>query len=184
MITKQKLQIFSAIYTQYQVADFSLDILQGLSIADLLALSTYQEDKQLAFRSAWMFETIVLKDKSLLSVAIYRALIKNLSGLNNWSCARSYSKVLLYITSSKANHIELKDEESEVIIEVCFNWLTDPNCPIAVLTNCMDILNQMSVQFPWLKEEVHTQIDYLLRINPTPAIRSRALKILKTSKKD
>lgn len=179
MITKQKLEIFSAIYTQYQVADFSLDILQGLSLLDLLALSTYEADKQLAFRSAWMFETIVLKDKALLDKHNYQMLIKNLTDLNNWSCARSYSKVLMYITSPKVNHIHLSDEEYDCIIDVSFKWLTYPSCPVAVAANCMDILDQMSEKYAWVKEELYAQVEYLLRINPTPAIKSRSLKILK-----
>lgn len=183
MITKQKLEIFSAIYTQYQVADFSLNILQGLSLLDLLALSTYEEDKQLAFRSAWMFETIVLKDKALLDKDNYQMLVKKLRDLNNWSCARSYTKILMYITSPKINHIVLSDEEFECIIEVSFKWLTDPNCPIAVAANCMDILDHMAAKYSWIKEELYAQVEYLLRINPTPAIKSRSLKILKKYKK-
>ena len=167
MITKQKLEIFSAIYTQYQVADFSLDILQGLSLLDLLALSTYETDKQLAFR------------KALLDKSNYQMLIKNLTDLNNWSCARSYSKVLIYITSPKVNHIRLSDEEYDCIIDVSFKWLTDPSCPVAVAANCMDILDQMSKKYAWVKEELYAQVEYLLRINPTPAIKSRSLKILK-----
>ncbi|WP_051959885.1 hypothetical protein [Sphingobacterium sp. ML3W] len=183
MITKQKLEIFSAIYTQYQVADFSLNILRGLSLSDLLILSTYQEDKQLAFRSAWMFETIVLKEKSLLDRDLSQLLIKNIRALENWSCARCLSKVLLYLTSKKAKYTLLTKEENETIIEVSFNWLIDPTCPIAVLTNCMDILNQMSENHTWVKEELYAQVEYQLRINPTPAIKSRSLKILKSRKK-
>lgn len=183
MITKQKLEIFSAIYTKYQVADFSLNILQGLSLIDLLELSMYQEDKQLAFRSAWIFETIVLKDKKLLDKNISTLLIQNLSTLNNWSCARSYTKVLMYLTSPKATAIQLDDVEYDIIIHVSFSWLIDPSCPIAVLTNCMDILDQLRVRYPWIKEELYTQVEYLLRINPTPAIKSRSLKILKKHKK-
>lgn len=179
MITKQKLEIFSAIYTKYQVADFSLDILQGLSLLDLLSLSTYEADKQLAFRSAWMFETIVLKDKILLDKYNCQMLIKNLPDLINWSCARSYSKVLMYITSPKVGHIHLRNEDVDCIIDVSFRWLTDPSCPVAVAANCMDILDQMSARDSWIKEELHAQVEYLLRINPTPAIKSRSLKILK-----
>lgn len=183
MITKQKLEIFSAIYTQYQVADFSLDILQGLSLIDLLELSMYQEDRQLAFRSAWIFETIVLKDKGLLDKNTSSLLIQNLSTLNNWSCARSYTKVLMYLTSSKATYMQLTEVEYEVITDVSFSWLINPSCPIAVLANCMDILDQLSVKYPWIREELDTQVEYLLRVNPTPAIKSRSLKILKKSKK-
>lgn len=183
MITKQKLEIFSAIYTQYQVADFSLDILQGLSLIDLLELSMYQEDRQLAFRSAWIFETIVLKDKGLLDKNTSSLLIQNLSTLNNWSCARSYTKILMYLTSSKATYMQLTEVEYEVITDVSFSWLINPSCPIAVLANCMDILDQLSVKYPWIREELDTQVEYLLRVNPTPAIKSRSLKILKNSKK-
>ncbi|UZJ64537.1 hypothetical protein OKW96_19610 [Sphingobacterium sp. KU25419] len=160
-----------------------MDILQGLSLIELLELSTYQEDRQLAFRSAWIFETIVLKDKGLLDKNTSSLLIQNLSTLNNWSCARSYSKVLMYLTSSKATYMQLTEVEYEVITDVSFSWLINPSCPIAVLANCMDILDQLSVKYPWIREELDTQVEYLLRLNPTPAIKSRSLKILKKSKK-
>ena len=65
MTYNEKLAFLSVTLRSFEVTDFSLEMLQGITLADLLNISL-EKDKKVAFRAAWVFETIVLKNTALL----------------------------------------------------------------------------------------------------------------------
>ena len=99
MTYNEKLAFLSVTLRSFEVTDFSLDILQGITLADLLNISL-EKDKKIAFRAAWVFETIVLKNTTLLK-SVLPQFLDNLKKQKNWSCLRSYTKILLFLTSKK-----------------------------------------------------------------------------------
>jgi hypothetical protein len=153
-----------------------LDILQGISLVDLLNISL-EKDKKIAFRAAWVFETIVLKNTTLLK-SVLPQFLDNLKKQKNWSCLRSYTKILLFLTSKKNKEYTLQNEIEEEIIEHSFQWMIEPSCPVAVLVNCLDILNNLRKKHPWIYEELQAQISYFQRTKPSPALMSRTNKII------
>jgi len=160
----------------FEVTDFSLDILQGITLADLLNISL-EKDKKIAFRAAWVFETIVLKNTTLLK-SVLPQFLDNLKKQKNWSCLRSYTKILLFLTSKKNKEYTLQNEIEEEIIEYSSQWMIEPTCPVAVLVNCLDILNNLRKKHPWIYEELQAQISYFQRTKPSPALMSRTNKII------
>ncbi|WP_293887789.1 MULTISPECIES: hypothetical protein [unclassified Sphingobacterium] len=176
MTHDEKLAFLSVTLRSFEVADFSLDILQGITLSDLLNISL-EKDKKIAFRAAWVFETIVLKNTALLK-SVLPQFLDNLKKQTNWSCLRSYTKVLLFLTSKKNKEYTLGNEAEEEIIEYSFQWMIDPPCPVAVLVNCLDILNNLRKKHPWVQEELRAQINYFQRTKPSPALMSRTNKIM------
>jgi len=170
------LSFLSVTLRSFEVADFSLDILQGITLADLLNISL-EKDKKIAFRAAWVLETIVLKNASLLK-SVLPQFLDNLKKQKNWSCLRSYTKILLFLTSKKNKEYTLQNEIEEEIIEYSFQWMIEPTCPVAVLVNCLDILNNLRKKHPWIYEELQAQISYFQRTKPSPALMSRTNKII------
>lgn len=148
---------------------------QGLSIELLLAYSFHQ-DAQVAFRAAWLLEHVILEDPRRLQ-CIYPDLVAAVAKQKNWSCLRSYSKLLMLGTNPKTGITATADEE-EIILEQVFNWLIDEDCPVAVRVNCMDVLYALSSKHPWIKAELAAQINFLLQ-SPTAALASRGKRILK-----
>jgi len=176
MTHDEKLAFLSVTLRSFKVTDFSLDILQGITLADLLNISL-EKDKKIAFRAAWVFETIVLKNTTLLKCVLPQFL-GNLKKQKNWSCLRSYTKILLFLTSKKNKEYTLQNEIEEEIIEHSFQWMIEPSCPVAVLVNCLDILNNLRKKHPWIYEELQAQISYFKRTKPSPALMSRTNKII------
>ncbi|WP_293939982.1 hypothetical protein [Sphingobacterium sp. UBA5996] len=176
MTYDEKLAFLSVTLRSFEVADFSLDILQGITLSDLLNISL-EKDKKIAFRAAWVFETIVLKNTALLK-SVLPQFLDNLKKQKNWSCLRSYTKVLLFLTSKKNKEYTLGNEAEEQIIEYSFQWMIDPPCPVAVLVNCLDVLNNLRKKHPWVQEELQAQINYFQRTKPSPALMSRTNKIM------
>lgn len=177
MTYTEKIKFLSVTLRSFEVTDFSLDMLAGISLQDLLNISL-EKDKKISFRAAWVFETIVLKDTTLLQ-GLLPQFFDNLKKQENWSCLRSYSKILIYLTSNKNKSYLLDDETEEQLIEHAFQWMIDQQCPVAVLVNCLDILNNLSKKHPWVKEELLAQISHFQKIKPSPALLSRTNRILR-----
>lgn len=178
MTNDERIKFLSVTLRSFEVTDFSLDMLADISLQDLLNISL-EKDKTLSFRAAWVFETIVLKDTALLQ-GLLPQFFDNLKKQKNWSCLRSYSKILMYLTSKKNKSYHLDDKTEEELIELAFQWLIEQQCPVAVLVNCLDILNNLSKKHAWIKEELFAQISYFQKIKPSPALLSRTKRILQS----
>lgn len=173
----EKIKFLSVTLRSFEVTDFSLNMLGDISLRDLLDISL-EKDKTISFRAAWVFETIVLKDTALLD-GLLPQFFENLKKQKNWSCLRSYSKVLMYLTSKKNKRYDVDEKSEEELIEQAFQWMIEQQCPVAVLVNCLDILNNLSKKYTWIKEELFAQIDHFQKIKPSPALLSRTKRILR-----
>lgn len=162
---------------QYPAKVFSLDFIHthGFTVSNLLTYS-YHPDNQVSFRGAWLLEHVCLQQPMLIS-PIYDVFINRLSEQKHWGTIRSYTKIAMLATDTKTAISHTIDQE-EILIEQCFHWLINPNCPVAVVVNCLDILYNLRTKNPWIEEELKAQIQYLLK-NPTPALTSRAKRVLK-----
>lgn len=162
---------------QYQAKIFSLDFIHrhGFTEQSLLAYS-YHPDNQVSFRASWLLEHVCMQQPKLIS-QIYDSFIGGLPKQKHWGTIRSYTKIAMLATNRKTTIIRTVEQE-EVLIEQCFHWLIDPECPVAVVVNCLDILFNLRHRNPWIENELKAQIQHLLK-KPTPALASRAKRILK-----
>jgi len=152
---------------------------QQFALRDLIDI-TFHEDKNIAFRAAWILENIFLiTPERYVNDLDY--LVNRLKDVNYLSCQRHYVKIIMHITAPKAQHsIQLKLQEInlEPVIEHLFDWMIDPQIKIAVKVFSSEALFNMRHRYAWIAEELANQIRYLMR-DGTAAIQSRGKKLLK-----
>ena len=152
---------------------------QNFSIHQLIDL-TLHDDKNIAFRAAWLLENIFLAN-ALAYTDDVAYIIQQIKAVNNPSCKRHYAKILMHITSSRAPKA-IKDELATIdldpVIEQLFDWLIDPKVKIAVKVFAAEALFNLRQRYPWIAEELTNQLQYLMR-NGSAGIQSAGKRLLK-----
>jgi len=180
MLTSDELiKEISATLTKTKVVKLSAIIKnQQFALKDLIDI-TFQPDKNVAFRAAWILENLFLqKPESYIENLEY--LISRVKDVDNPSCKRHYAKILMHITSPKAPSIikqKLAVIDLEPVVEKLFDWLIDPKVLIAVKVFAAEALFNFRDRYPWISEELANQIRFLMR-DGTAAIQSRGRKLL------
>lgn len=139
----------------------------------------YSQDGAVAFRAAWILEYIATHDPERF-MSIFEEFIHRLPTQRNPSCQRHFTKILMLVTSSKAPapyRTAYSGIDRGQVVETVFGWLIDPQTPVAVQVNCMDILFNMHSEFEWIREELRPQVEFLMR-DGSAAMQSRGKKIL------
>lgn len=151
---------------------------KGCLPSDLISLSLCPQN-EIAFRASWVLEQLVYYRWDDL-VPFLPDFIKGYLIQKNRSCQRHYSKIIMYMThpGSEIGIKHLLYEYKEQITEITFDWLIDPETPVAVKVNCMDILLHLSKDNPWIADELHSQVQFLLK-DGSDAVQSRGKRILK-----
>jgi hypothetical protein len=148
------------------------------ALRDLIDL-TFHHDKTIAYRSAWLLENLFLIDPtSYLTDLDY--LLDQFKNVKYESCQRHYTKIMMHLTSPKSP-VEIKEKlaiiDLEPIVEQCFDWMIDPKVLIAVKVFASETLFNLHQRYPWIKEELTNQLEFLMR-NGSPAIQTRGKKLL------
>lgn len=145
------------------------------AVSSLLDLS-FHEDKQTAFRAAWILENVFEHCPD----CFYPHLDKFISDFprqENDSCKRHYTNILRHPLLQLQLH-KYPDEAVETLVETVFEWLIDADTPAAVKANCLDILFDLSKRYDWIAAELEEQIHFLLK-DGGPAIQARGKRVLK-----
>jgi hypothetical protein len=152
---------------------------ENFALRDLIDL-TFHPDKNIAFRASWILENVLLNDIEIY-ISDLDYLIKRFIRVAYPSSQRHYGNIIMRITSSKAPQ-PIKDYVQAInlnpVIEHLFEWLIDPDVKIAVKSCAAEALFNMRHQYPWIKEELAEQLQYLMR-DGTAAIQARGKKLLK-----
>jgi hypothetical protein len=151
---------------------------QNFAIRDLVDI-TFHEDKNIAFRAAWILENLFLENPELY-VDELEYLVSRIHDVTNPSCRRHYAKIMMHVTAPKAPlSIRKKMEEIDLgpVVEQFFDWLIDPKILIAVKVFAAEALFNLRTRYPWITDELKEQIKFLMR-NGTAAIQSRGRKLL------
>jgi hypothetical protein len=151
---------------------------QHFSIRDLAEI-TFHQDKDIAFRAAWILENVFLNDPEAYEKELEYILLR-IKEVTHKSCQRHYAKIVMHITavnvspfiSDRLNSINL-----EQVVEQCFDWMIDPKVKIAVKVFSSEALFNLKDRYPWIKEELAGQLKFLMR-NGSPGIQSRGIKLL------
>lgn len=148
---------------------------------DLIGLSLYPQ-AEIAFRASWILEQLVYFRWDDL-VPSLPDLISVYLRQGNRSCQRHFTKIMMYLTHPESSPFmkSLIDSNQGQIIERTFEWLIDPETPVAVKVNCMDILLNLRSGSEWIPDELRSQIQYLLK-DGSAAIQSRGKRVLKKLK--
>jgi len=151
---------------------------ESFALRDLIDL-TFNADRDIAFRSAWILENIFLTDP-LRYEADLEYLISRFKEIKHESCKRHYAKIIMHITAKKAPapiKQKLRQLDLEPVVEQCFDWMIDPKILVAVKVFASEALFNLRDRYPWIKEELEEQIKFLMK-NGTMAIQTRGKKLL------
>lgn len=151
---------------------------QQFALRDLIDV-TFNADKDIAFRAAWVLENVFLENPVAYQPDI-EYLLSHVNEVKHPSCQRHYAKILMHITDPKVP-AAIKDKVSGYdmgpIIEQCFDWMIDPKIKIAVKCFSSEVLSNLRKRYPWINEELKNQVEFLMR-NGSAGIQSRGRKIL------
>ena len=127
------------------------------------------EREQIAFRSAYLFETLYFKDKNIL-LLLKNDFVELLSEVTNESVKRHFGKILTDVL--KNNILIFSEKEYELLAETVASWAVAPHARVAVQIWTFEILLL-------LREKVNISeetIGYLLEIlaqDSSPAMKCR-----------
>lgn len=147
------------------------------SIKDLINLSLHKTP-EIAFRSAWILENTINYSRELF-ITYIPDFIDTYIKLQNESCKRHFTKILIFLFKNRL--ILLEGEKLDAIIDTTFEWLVITDTPVAVKVNCLDILFYCKDKSDWIREELPSQIEFLLK-DGSAAMQSRGKKLLKKLK--
>ncbi|WP_410220606.1 hypothetical protein [Pedobacter sp.] len=152
-------------------------------LKDIIDL-TFHADQKIGFRAAWILENIYVNHTEVFlpHIAYFLAIF---SKQKNLSAKRHFSKILALITGKrqpKAVKAIIEDYDAEPLLETVFTWLIDDDTPVAIKSHCLNILANLSIKYPWVKEELLNTIDYLID-KESIAFFAKAKQIRKQLKK-
>lgn len=160
---------------------------EGFDLNDLLDLC-FVRPAAIAFRAAWVLEHIDSKYPERF-MPIFPRFVQRMPEQGNESCQRHFTKILMSYTDARASaerkmqYSRLTMAQREELVACQFDWLVNPKTPVAVRVNVMDILYNMSHDFPWIKEELASQIKFFLR-DGSAAMQSRGKRLLAKLRKE
>ncbi|MEW5844656.1 MAG: hypothetical protein AB1777_00160 [Bacteroidota bacterium] len=162
-----------------QLASFFSVHPQGIDI--LFELST-SDNSELAFHAAWVLESCLMGNRSLLDVYAER-LLGLIPELRNNSVRRHFCKLFkIWLVSNQAKlsgWIDARGSEVERLIEACYDWLFSSDVPVSVRTHCLEMLSVLSTHRHWVAEELPNTIR-LIQIDATPGVRAMVKRIAKS----
>ncbi len=170
----------SATLFSFSVVDFKQNLLQIISVEQLLEIIQNHKDYRTVFRAAWALEHVMLSNQELLKENKEK-IVNVFLTTDNWSALRSISKLIIQLFNN-SNPSTSNDDQKGYIIDQSFKLLSETNCPIAVRCNLYDIIHILAKDEEFIISELLTQIEFELEKNATPAILSRAKAISKRIK--
>jgi hypothetical protein len=151
---------------------------QQFALRDIIDI-TFHADKAVSFRAVWILENVFLTDpESYLPDLHY--LIDRFKDVKHQSCMRHYAKIIMHITEPDAPQslqTKLKEIDFEPVVEQLFDWMINPKTKVAVKVFAGRALFNLRDAFPWIKEELASQFEFMMR-DGSPGIQSRGKKIL------
>jgi hypothetical protein len=142
------------------VAQFIREKNHLLALIDL----SLHKNQQIGFRAAWILENLSASYPAQFSLAVI-CFLDRFHLQKNLSAMRHYAKILAFLTSKNAPSelkLILKDYDTNALAEEVFAWVIDENVPVAVKSQCLNVLANLSVKHHWIKDELLATIDYLI----------------------
>lgn len=136
---------------------------EGFSLNDLIDLSL-GKDEQVGFRAAWILENIYSIDSDrFFQSTIY--FLDRFSLQNNLSARRHFAKILAFLTHKKASsqiRQIINAYDTDLIVETVFSWVIDEKVPVAVKSQCLNVLGNLHQKHKWIKDELLQTMDFLI----------------------
>ncbi|SDS78134.1 hypothetical protein SAMN05216490_1800 [Mucilaginibacter mallensis] len=151
---------------------------RNFALRDLID-TTFNPDKTIAFRAAWLLENVFVADPGFYLTDL-DYLLTRFKDVTYPSCQRHYAKIMMHITSPKTP-VQIKEQIQssgmEAVIDQCFDWMINPKVLIAVKVHAAEALFNLRDRYPWIAEELANQLQFLMK-NGSAAIQARGKKLL------
>lgn len=125
---------------------------------------------QIQWRASWVLEQIFLTNPNLVNPYL-EDMISQFETIKSDGVKRHISKIL--------SLSQITDKVNGHFINTCFDWLISELIPVAVKVHCMQILFNITKEYPDLKHELKTVLETQIP-NNSIGFKSRAKKIIKT----
>ncbi len=164
MKTDLLLTVLKSTLSKKKVEDLARIIVRSeFSIQELIDL-TFHEEEQVGFRASWILETMYIQDSaSFIPYCTY--FLTRFHQQENPSSRRHFGKILALMTAKKAPQ-PIKElinyYETDELVETVFSWVIDNQVPVAVKSHCLNILTNLTLKHPWIKEELIATMDFLI----------------------
>jgi len=152
---------------------------EHFALRDLIDI-TFLQDKAVAFRAVWILENVFLSDPEIYLDDLHY-MISRFGEVKHAGCQRHYAKIIMHITDAKTPEslqLKLREINFEPVVEQLFDWMINPRAKVAVKIFAAYALYNLKDLFPWVKEELTAQMEFLMR-NGSAAIQAGGKKILK-----
>jgi hypothetical protein len=156
---------------------------QCFPLRDIIDI-TFHPDKAVAFRAVWLLENVFLTDpEGYLDGLLY--LISRFKAVKHQGCMRHYAKIIMHVTDAKVPlslQLKLNEIDFEPVVEQLFDWMINPKIKVAVKMFAGNALFNLKDKFPWVEEELASQLEFLMR-DGGAGMQAGGKKILKEIKK-
>lgn len=164
MKSEQLLSILKTKLGKCQVVELAkIAVVNDFSMEELIDLTLHQNE-QIGFRASWILENIYSNDNEhFISYSIY--FLDRFTSQKNLSAMRHYAKILAFMTHKKASpqlKQIIKDYDTDLIVETVFSWVIDEQVPVAVKSQCLNVLGNLYLKHDWIKDELLETMDYLV----------------------
>jgi hypothetical protein len=164
-------------YHKEKTIDLALQVKNGFILIDDVLALCFHPDKQIAFRAAWLLEYAEINAPDVFKLRVHQflALYKT---TDNASVQRHFSKIGMRLVHPLWSYFYLLSaQDLSNLLEPSFDWLINPKVPVAVKSNCLDIIYALSDEHDWTLEELKVVLQDFLT-SSSPALISRAKRVL------
>ena len=164
MKSEQLLSILKTTLGKRKVVELAkIAVVNDFSMKELIDLTLHQNE-HIGFRASWILENIYSNDNEhFIPHSIY--FLDRFTAQNNLSAMRHYAKILAFMTNKKASP-ELKKiievYDTNLIVEAVFSWVIDEKVPVAVKSQCLNVLGNLYLKHDWIKDELLATMDFLI----------------------
>lgn len=155
------------------------EILRRPELLETLVELTFNENRDLSVKAAWILELVCLEEVKLI-IPYRQRFSRGLETLKDESSLRPAAKICSLLSRAyRSDPWEPFDPDSEWIngiVSACFDWLTGPH-KVATQVFAMDTLLQWGYSFDWIHGELLSLLDQAY-VTASPGYRSRARKII------
>ncbi|QJB37578.1 hypothetical protein HF324_06825 [Chitinophaga oryzae] len=131
-----------------------------------------EDEYRVVQRSAWIISLVAEKHPELMTPHLPEMVARMETGGLPSAVKRNVLRVLQDMT--------LPPDLHGPVMNACFQYLEDPREMIAIKAFAMTILSNLAVAYPDIKNEIRILLEDLLEHDPSPGIRSRAQKVMKS----
>jgi hypothetical protein len=130
-----------------------------------------EDEYRVVQRAAWIISLVAAKHPELLPPHLPAMVARMEEEGLPVAVKRNVLRILQHLTIPESLH--------GPVMNCCFAFLEAPEETIAVKAFSMTVLSNLAKEYPEIKNEIRLLIEDQLENNPTPGIRSRAVKVLK-----